>query len=140
MAKLKTQGTQFQRLDTTASPNAYADVGQIVNISGPGGSTPEINVTALDSSAQEYLLGLQDEGTITLDLIYDYATTSTLHQQLETDRANQSEQTWRIRLTDSPQTTITFNGRVAGRTFDISTDDAIRASVDIRVTGAATFA
>jgi hypothetical protein len=140
MAKLKSQGTKIQRLDTAVSPNAYADIGQVESISGPGGTATEIITTALDDTAVTRLIGLPDEGSVSLTVFWDSATVATLHAQLNTDRTNATLVGFRIRFTDSPNTTLTFNGYVQGRTWDIGVDDANRGTLDILVDGAVTLA
>ena len=57
MANLKSQGCGIRIFDTTASPNAYAEIGQVISISGPDGSASEIDVTNLASSAKEFVIG-----------------------------------------------------------------------------------
>lgn len=137
MAKLKSQGTGIY-LGDGASPQVYTEIAQVTNISGPDGSANEIDVTTLDSAAKEYLIGLADEGNVTLDVVFDSATTATQHAALRTARNNGTTQHFQIRLTDSPRTTLTFDGLVSAFSLDVQTDDAIRASYTLRITGAVT--
>lgn len=62
MAYLKSQQCYIGKLDSTASPNAYDTIGQVVSISGPDGNVPEVDVTHLLSTGKEFVGGLPDFG------------------------------------------------------------------------------
>lgn len=81
MAKLKTQGTEIYLLDSTDSGNEVRKIGQITGGSGVGGEAGEIDVTDLDSTAMEYLTGLKDNGSLTLNVNWDPQNTS--HQTVD---------------------------------------------------------
>jgi len=140
MAALKSQGVGCFLYDTTVSPNAYTEIPDVVSISGPDGSASEIDVTALDSTAREFLMGLPDEGNVGLELIWGGETSNAIQVQLRSARANQTLKTFQIRLTDSPQSTYTFTAYVTGWSLSAGIDDAVKCSVTLRITGAVTAA
>ena len=99
MANLKSQGCEIYKGDD-ASPQVYTVIGQIISISGPDGSTGEIDVTNLSSTAKEFIPSLPDFGTTTLDAVWDHATTTNQHAALWTDFSDQVTGHYQIRLTD----------------------------------------
>jgi len=135
MAALKSQGVGIY-LSDDASPEVFTEVPDVVSISGPDGSASEIDVTALDSTAKEFLMGLPDEGTVSLDLIWGGETSNTQQVALRTARANQTQKNFQIKLTDSPQSTYQFNAYVTGWSLTAGVDDAVKATVTLRITGA----
>lgn len=139
MANLKSQGCGIFLLGT-ASPQVYTEIGQVTSISGPDGSASEIDVTSLSSQAKEYILGLPDEGSVTLSTIVDHATTANQHSALWSARSSQSLRTFQIRLSDSPQTTLTFAAFVSGFSHSLGVDDAVKADISLRISGAVTIA
>ena len=140
MAALKSQGMGIYLLDTAVSPNAYNEIPKIDSISGPDGSASEINTTALDSSAAEFVMGLPDEGNVTLEMFWQGENSNTQQVALRTARANQTLKTFQIRLTDSPESTYTFTAYVTGWSLSGGIDDAIKVSVTLRISGSVTAA
>lgn len=136
MAALKSQGVGFFRFSANVSPNAYTEVPDVVSITGPDGSATEIDVTALDSAAKEFLMGLPDEGTVQLELIWGGETGNAEQVALRTARANQTSNTYQIRLTDSPRSTYQFTAYVTGWSLSAGVDDAVKCNVTLRITGA----
>lgn len=140
MAYLKSQGSTIWKFNTTSSPNAYEQIGQVVSISGPDGSVPEVDVTHLSSTGKEYIGGLPDFGNVALEVIFDYATTSNKHAAIYTDFTAQTVSTYQIRLSDSPQTTITFSAYPSQYSLNLAVDDRVGASISLKVSGAPTIA
>ena len=54
MANLKSQGCTISYGDG-ASPQVMTAIGQVISINGPTGTTGEIDVTNLSSSAKEFI-------------------------------------------------------------------------------------
>lgn len=52
--------------NTALSPDAYSDLGQIRSINGVGVTKPEVDSTTLDSTAMEYIGGLENGDTCTI--------------------------------------------------------------------------
>ena len=140
MANLKSQGCTLSRFDTTVSPNAVTAIGQVVSIGGPSGTTGEIDVTSLSSTAKEFIPSLPDWGSVDCEIIFDQATTANLHQELWDDFSAQTSGTYKITLTDSPQTTFIFTAYPSQFALNIAVDDKVGASVSLRITGAVTMA
>lgn len=136
---LDSQGLTIARSpNPPASPEVYSTIPEVSNISGPGGQANEIDVTDLSSTAKEFRMGLQDEGSITLDI--NYIPQNAVHAALRTDRANQTLSSYRITFTDSPMTTWTFTAYVLGFEVSNGVDDVTKASITLRVSGSITEA
>jgi len=137
MANLLSQGTGIYISDL-ASPEVFSEIGQVMTISGPDGSASEIDVTNLASSAKEFVIGLPDEGSVSLEVSFDYAG-SIGHDTLHTARISQVLQHFQIRLSDSPRTTIDFQAYVTQFSLSLGVDDKVSATFGLRITGAATI-
>ena len=137
MANITSQGT-ILAVSNLASPEVYSTITQVTNLSGPDGSSTEITVTNLSSTAAEFVLGLKDEGSISVDLIWDERLTT--HALLRTKFNAGSVCNYRITDAGSPQKTYTFAAYVQGLSMTSGVDEVQRASVNLRISGAITVA
>ena len=134
MAYLKSQGCSIWRMGD--SPQAA--VGQVISISGPDGSVGEIDVTHLASTGKEYIGALPDFGTITMEVVWDPNLGT--HSSLWTDFLAQTVASYQIRLSDSPQSTLTFNAYPSQYSANLATDDKVGATISLKVSGSVTLA
>ena len=118
---------------TVGSPTGMAGIANVTAIRGPSGSASVIDVTNLLSTFKEKLMGLPDEGQISLDLNFDPDDTS--HQALRGARASRTRTEFLLTLTDSTPATGTFWGYVLSFTLDIGVDKQVTASLTIEVDG-----
>lgn len=134
---LESQGMTIAISDD-ASPEVFTTIPEVSDISGPDGSASEINVTDLASTAQEFKVGLKDEGSVSITM--NYIPQNAVHTTLRTARNNRTLKNFRISFTDSPQTTWTFNAYVI--TFPIANglDGVTTSTVGLRVSGSITEA
>lgn len=116
-----------------ASPEVFTEIQEVQSLDGPGGQAAEIDVTDLSSTSKEYRLGLQEEGDITMDIMYIPGDTQ--HAAIRALRASGALNNFRISFTDSPTTTWTFAGLVKGFSISNSVDDVNRATVTLKVSG-----
>ncbi len=121
-----------------ASPEVFTSIPEIGNIDGPGGTSNEIDVTDLSSTAKEFILGLSDEGDITADL--NLIPKQTQHAQLLTLKDSGAETNFRLSFTDSPPSTWTFGAYVKGLPVSNGVDNVTKGSLTLRVTGSITRA
>ena len=138
MAALKSQGTTVGICLAATSPLVFATISQVVSFSGPDGSASEIDITALDSAAKEFIMGLPDEGSISLECIHD--PDDTTHETLRSARASQALVEVLITLTNSPATTYQMQAYCMGFTLSAGVDDKVGATYSLRITGAVTKA
>lgn len=134
--KYEAQGVILRVDDDSGSPSNFLAVGNISGISGPSGSASEIDVTDLDSTAREFLMGLPDEGELSLDLFW--APGTQVHDLLFNARKNRTKKNFHLELTDSPTTIYNFEGFVTGLALAANVDEAVTAGLTIRITGPVT--
>ncbi|MCC6347889.1 MAG: hypothetical protein IT388_11930 [Nitrospirales bacterium] len=133
---LEGQGVKFYWSTSTAASTAQK-VGEVTGFNGPSGTASVIDVTNLDSTAKEKLIGLRDEGQISLDLSMSAADTGQV--ALRADRASRTKRAWVIQLTDTATTYIRGKGYCLGFSISGSVDNKIAASANIEITGALTY-
>lgn len=127
------QGTKFA-VSVDGSPPSFSDIPEIRTIGGPDGSAPTIDVTDLDSTAREYVLGLKDEGAFSLGIMYIPA--NAVHAQLRSAWANRTRLAFRVTFTDTGTTVWEFDGFVTGFSQQAAVDTVVEATVGIKITGA----
>jgi hypothetical protein len=120
----------------TATPAAWIAIGEIDTWDGPGGSASMYETTHLGSSAKEKMIGLPDEGQLSLSMNWE----------LDTDVGQQAAATARLartlknfRLTFSDASTATFGGYVLGLSSSGGVDGKAAGSITIEITGAVTW-
>lgn len=152
--ELKTQGSELYMLDTSESPERVLKIANLTTIDSLGGSASDIDVTNLDSTAREYLVGLQDNGTASFGLNLNPQDES--HQKIF-EVAGGDRYRWAIGCSDgtapptiaagnppnftlpATRTWFTFTASVQEATRAFSTDDAIRVQGGLRVSGSITM-
>lgn len=118
----------------TGDPIVYAVVGNVRSFSGFDGSASEIDTTNLSSTAKEFRLGLVDNGQFTMELDYDGADAGQV--ALRTAQTAGTVRDFKLALPNADE--ITFKGLVKKFSLTGGVDAVLRASVEIRITGAVT--
>lgn len=127
-------GAIIKLVDT--SPHTV--IGEVTDIDGPQESIDQTEVTTLDSVGgfKEFTDALRDGGTVTIPVLW----INTAAQRAFRNRFGQAAVSqFSITLPTSPQTVITFSGRIASRNWTINPNDPMRAEVQIKVSGTVTF-
>jgi hypothetical protein len=112
-------------------------IGQVVAFNGPSGSAAKVDVTNLASTGKEYLMGLRDEGDISMDVIYDPADVG--HAQMFADRGSRTKRGWIIKVSTGGSTSgqkLGGQGFCTGFAVSGAVDDAVKATITIAITGA----
>jgi hypothetical protein len=73
-------------------------IGEVTDFTGPGGAAQVIDVTSLQSTAKEKLVGLRDEGQLSLTM--NFNATDDGQTKLLTDRAARQQRKYAIVFTD----------------------------------------
>jgi len=147
--ELKTQGTELYLLDVFSSPQRVLKIANLTSVDSLGGAASDIDVTNLDSTAREYLVGLQDNGTASFGLNLNPQDDS---HQVMFAIAGGARYSWAIGAADgvSPptlgvgdsftlpttRTWFTFSASVQEASRNFAIDDAIRIQGGLRVSGA----
>lgn len=119
---------------TVGSPTNMTTIGNVVSFSGPGGSASVIDITNLSSTAKEKMMGLPDEGQLTMDINYDPDNAS--HILIRNARKTRTRCEFTITLTDTTNTVLTFRGYVLGFAITAGVDQVVKASITIEIDGA----
>lgn len=139
--KLKSQ-TSFIEVADLQTPAEWVRVGGVRGINNlRSGTAAEIDVSDLASTAKEFVLGLADNGSMDLDLLYDPEDPGQI--VLETLRESSASNGFRVGVPNalgsgSPTgfTLFSFSGFVATFPFSAAVDAALTGTVSIRLTGA----
>lgn len=146
VVKNKTTNTFAVDIDTTggsawtsggtATPVAWTKVANVKTFSGFDGSSSELDVTNLDSTAKEFEIGLQDPGQFTVEV--DEDDTDAGQQALLAAQAASTQK--QFKLTFPNAKTATFNGYVKKVGTQGGVDAVVKRAIDIRITGSITRA
>jgi len=130
MSNLLSQGCALFKGDG-ASPEVFTEIAQVSNITGPDGSTGEIDVTNLASTIKEFVPSLPDMGTVSCETSWDPALAS--HVSISTAFLAQTTGNWEVRLSNSPMTVIAFTGFPNSFSTTIGVDDKVGLSFGVRI-------
>lgn len=121
------QGTIFKRLT--------AAIGEINGINGPGKSRSTIEVTRLEDTDgyQQFIGGLRNPGTVTLNMNYTELGYKTMNDDFESDDVV----AYSIELPDGSK--FTFNGLVTELPLTINQGDKMTMDVTIQISGKVTI-
>lgn len=126
---------------TTTSLATVIEIGEVTGFNGPTGSANVIDVTHLQSTAKEKMIGLRDEGQLTLDC--NCVPGNSGQVKLRECRAARTQGHWAIKLSDTAIThgitLIDSHGYVSGFAVSGSVDNKVNLSVTIEITGGVTW-
>ena len=128
------QGFKFE-IGNGNSPLTYTEVGEIVSFTGFDGQASETDVTHLTSTAKEFLMGLQDFGTLSLECNHLQADAG----QVLMRSAKASGLVQDFKCTFSDTKTAIFKGYVLSNPLSGGVDAKVGGSFNIRITGAVVF-
>lgn len=126
MAAISAQGTTFTFSDGTTGQV----VGGIQSFTMDS-TAEEREITTLASTAKEYKIGLQDNGTLSLSVLYDRSDAGIA--EMITARA--SNLVREVVMTLSSGEIATFNTLVKSLPIDAAADDDLKSTIDLRITG-----
>lgn len=131
---IETQGFTFE-IAHNDSPLTYTAVSEVTNFSGFDGQAAEIDTTHLQSTAKEYLMGLQDFGNFQIDV--NYLPGDSGQDLMRAAKASRAVKNFRITFSDN--STATFQGYVSSAPISGGVDSKVDGSFNIRITGDVTF-
>ena len=132
---IEAQGFLF-KIGNGDSPLTYTEVAEVKSFTGFDGAAAEIDVTHLQSTAKEFLMGLQDYGSFNIDTNYLSGDAG----QVLMRAAKDSREVQDLQITFSDLTTATFQGFVLSAPTSGAVDAAVDGSFAVRITGDVTFA
>ena len=124
------------KLASLASPATYTTIAEVLRVGPIGSTTPEVDVTNLDSTAKEYIGGLPDGSSVEFEGNWIKST-----QQTDLRGAVGTTRNFRMEWPDSPSTMATFSMVVLGFEMGETTPEGQATfSVTGRITGDITWA
>lgn len=132
----------FNTTGTTALTITAYDmelVGEITDFTGPGGAAAVIDITNVQSTAKEKLIGLRDEGQLSLSL--NFNATDAGQQGLRDDRSSRNRNKFVILMTDVATGSSAFpswcffNGYCMNFSIAGSVDNKVSANAVIEIDG-----
>ncbi len=132
---IETQGFKLEVSAAGISPLIYTEVKEIVSFNGFDGQASEIDITHLQSGAKEFLMGLQDFGTFSLDV--NYLGSDTGQSLLRTAKADRVKRNFRCTFSDGSK--AVFEGYVLSNPVSGGVDAKVDGSFALRITGVVTF-
>ena len=133
-----TQGTAFR---ISIDGVAYTQMGCIESWDLASAARPEIDTTCLLDTAKTFKFGLKDNGTLSVEMIYDVDGAGQV--LMEASYASEDAYYFEVEYSDNAGTTgsiKTFQGFVIGLGETGAKDDVIRQSVSIKISGDVTTA
>jgi predicted secreted protein len=130
-------------LQVNTVSTTYVEIAQVRDISGPSMSADAVEVTARDTSKwRTFTPGLRDGGEVTFDIIYDPDLTSHSASNTTTGLVyfllNGTTKTYRLVMSQAGGTYFQFSAIVTAFSPETPLEDAMTASVTLKITGAVT--
>lgn len=121
---------------TVATPATWTTINNFKSFTGFDGQLTEIDASNLSSTAKEYITGLVDSGQ--MSIVIDLDNGSAGHLAMRTSHAGSTLKPYKLTLPDSH--TATFNAYVKKFPVDGGVDKIVGSSIDLRISGAVTWA
>lgn len=149
--EIRSQHTQLYAC--LAGGTTVATLGNISDLGEFGGQADDIEVTNLDDTAKQFLVGLIDNGEMTVQLNLNPQDAN--HQDLQAKAGNGVRYPFLVGLSDgvtaptavggdlvppvaANRTSFAFDASIKSFKFGAKTNDAIRVTVTLRISGAIT--
>lgn len=137
------KSAQGMTIGISALPaTTYTHIYCTTTVNMEDGESADIDVTCLSSTAKEYLVGLQDSGSLSLDLNVVFGDAG--YVLLQAAKASGEKYGFQIELakegTETTGRTFTFEGYVKSLPFTGAVDAAITGTASVRISGAVTEA
>lgn len=114
--------------------SVFTTIAEVKSISGPDQQAGIIDVTNMDSpnNTREFLPNLIDPGTLSFDI--NFLPGNTGHQALQTVLTSRAKRNFRLIYTNSPANQADFAGYVTGLSISAGIEDALSASITVKLT------
>jgi hypothetical protein len=122
----------------TATPLAWIKVGQLTDIKGTSDSSPDMEVTDLDSTSKEYLQGLPDTGSLSATCYCVDSDTGLAAVEAAFDA--RAPKSFKVTYPSGVTPVRTFSGYVKSfpKIGDASKDGVVTGSIEIKRSGSVT--
>jgi len=122
----------------TATPSAWVKVGNITDIKGTSDTVPDIEVTDLDSTTKEWLPGLPDTGTVSMNVFCVDSDTGLAAVEAAFDA--RTLKTFKVTYPSGATPIRTFSAFVKSfpKVGDASKDAVVTGSIELKRSGVVT--
>lgn len=132
MAGIKTNGFKLSYM--VGEGSTYTDLNDLLGVPELGGTKDKIEVTTLDSTAHEYIDGIENYGdSINFEFLYD-------EEQFATLMALEGIVNWKATLSDEGKTTCSFTGECSVKLNSASFNDTYKYTLSITPNSAMVWA
>lgn len=123
----------------TAGTELFTTVAEVKNLSGPNMAAAVIDVTNMDSqnNTREFITSLIDPGEMSFSV--NFLPGDTGQQDIINDLKNRTRRNYQLVWTNQAATTWNFQGLVTSFQPSSATEEALMASITIKVTGFPTW-
>lgn len=139
----ETVSVQASGASITLTGHAMQNIGEVVSFNGPSMSAPVIDVTTLNSTAKEKMVGVYDAGQVAISVLFnEQASFAFLHDALIRDMTARTKRQFDIvfkgNSTRNTQAAY-FGGYVQSFNITGSVDNAIKADITIALASGVDF-
>lgn len=131
---IESQGTKL-RIGDTASPPVFTQVKELVSFNAFDGQAQTIDVTSMDSTAKEYLMGLPDNGGFTGE--FNFLPKDPGHQAMRAAKKLRQKRRFEFEMSDG--SLYEFEAFVMSSPISGGTDAKVDGSFALLVTGEPDF-
>jgi len=117
-----------------ATPEVFNNIPGLTTLSTPESTTSSVDTTTIASVAKEYISGLPDNGSLSLEGFWDSG--NTYHVALRTAHVAQTAANFLMVFSDSPATKVLFTATPETFVITSEPDAAITFSMGLKVSGA----
>jgi len=128
---IKSQGFKLEIETTVSSPVVWTEVKEVKTFNLQQAEAADIDVTHLQSTAKEYLVGLQDNGTFGGDM--NFVIEDPGQVAMRAAMAAQSQENFRATFSDGA--TAEFSAFVKSMPLSGGVDQAVTGTFSLKVTG-----
>lgn len=128
---IETQGTKLYISADAGSPTSFVQVKELVSFTAFDGQAQEIDITNLDSTGKEFLMGLQDYGGFNGQ--FNYLGADAGHVLMRSAKSIRRKQEFKLELSDGKY--FIFFGFVLNGPLSGGVDAKMDTSFQIRITG-----
>lgn len=134
---IETQGVNiFFSTSSANSTSTAVRIEEVVSFNGPTGAANQIDVSHLQSTAREFIMGLMDEGEISFSCNF---TNGANQVKLRSQRAKRELSNIALGFTDPSSLLIAAKCYVTGFAISGGVDDKVGLDVTVKLTGPVTY-
>lgn len=135
--------------EIAATPGTYGVFAQVRDIDGPAGSADQIETTHRDVQFRKYQAGMRDGGEVSFDIVFDSdlaghdpTVATSVYKDWELGRMANYKITFpgELATTTEDTTTCIFAAFTSNFAFSAPMEDALTASLTLKINGALTWA